>query len=216
MDKWFHNETLYPPLIMPITRWQQIYDLAEPQMGYFTTAQANTAGVRRNAITLMATRGTIERVSRGVYRLTNHPTSPLGEYMEAVLWPQRGVHGVVSHASALVFHELSDISPSKVHITISPTHRIRRSTPRHLVVHYELLPDQDVTVVNGVPVTTPVRAIRDAIADHLGPALIRQAIDDGRRRGSLLDREAATLRAEMEGVEGAAPVARTARRGPAR
>ena len=202
--------------MMPITLWQQIYDLAEPQLGYFTTAQAIVAGVRRNAITLMAARGTIERVSRGVYRLTNHPMSPLGEYMEAVLWPQRGVQGVVSHASALVFHELSDVSPSKVHITVTPTHRIRRRTPRHLVVHYEPLPDEDVTVINGVPVTTPVRAIRDAIADHLGPALIRQAIDDGRRRGGLLERQAAMLRAEMDGADRAAPTVRAARRGSVR
>jgi predicted transcriptional regulator of viral defense system len=114
----------------------------------------------------------------------------------------------VSHASALVFHDLSDVSPSKVHITINPTHRIRRSTPRHLVVHYEPLPHEDVTVINGVPVTTPVRAIRDAIADHLGPALIHQAIEDGRRRGGLLEREAAMLRAEMDSAARAAPVRR--------
>jgi hypothetical protein len=50
-----------------------------------------------------------------------------------------------------------------------------------------------VQLVEGVPVTAPARAIRDAHASHLGPALIRQAIDDGRRTGHLAVEEADQL-----------------------
>jgi hypothetical protein len=46
-------------------------------------------------------------------------------------------------------------------------------------------------------VTTPVRTIRDCHATHLGPALIRQAIADGRRSGRLTFREAAQLEREL-------------------
>ena len=178
---------------MPRTLHQQIYDIAEPQLGYVTTAQAVTAGIRSNALVLMARRGVLERVSLGVYRIASYPAGPLEEYMEAVLWPQGGTQGVISHASALVFHGLSDVSPAKMHVTLPPSHRVRRSAPLHMVIHYNTLLPEDVTRVNGIPVTTPMRTIRDAIADHLSPALIKQAIADGRRRAGLRERDEAAL-----------------------
>lgn len=183
---------------MPKSLHQQIYDIAEQRFGYVTTAQAVTAEMRPNALVLMARRGVLERVSRGVYRLVSYPSGPLDEYMEAVLWPQGGTQGVISHASSLVFHGLSDVSPAKMHVTLPLSYRVRRSTPRHLVIHYDPLLPEDVTKVNGIPVTTPMRTIRDAIADHLSPALIRQAIADGRRRAGLRERDEAALRQQME------------------
>ncbi len=59
--------------------------------------------------------------------------------MEAVLWPQvrrPGVNGVISHQSALSIHELSDVSPARVHLTLPTTVRIRREVPKGLVIHY--------------------------------------------------------------------------------
>jgi hypothetical protein len=52
-----------------------------------------------------------------------------------------------------------------------------------------------------VPVTTAVRAIRDAHAAHLGPALIRQAITDGRRTGHLTLDDADQLEHELLGMK---------------
>ena len=43
-------------------------------------------------------------------------------------------------------------------------------------------------------------AIRDAHASHLGPALIRQAINDGRRTGHLTLDEAEQLEQELLGT----------------
>lgn len=178
---------------MPVTKDEEVYALAEPQHGYFTSAQAKAAGLIQNTLTMMAHRGAIERVSRGVYRIANYPVSPLSQYMEAVLWPQAGIKGVISHQSALAFHGLSDVSPAKVHITVSPDHRVRRDTPAYLVLHSARLEDSDVQVLNGIPVTTPVRSILDCHAAHVGRALLRQAIEDGRANGKLLARDVALL-----------------------
>lgn len=183
---------------MPATKKEQIYALAEPQHGFFTSAQAKADGLLQNTLTAMARRGVIERVSRGVYRLVNFPLSPLSQYMEAVLWPQEGVTGVISHQSALTFHGLSDVSPAKVHITVNPDHRVRRNPPRHLVLHRARLTEQDVEVLDGVPVTTPARSILDSRAAHVSRALIQQAIDDGRRTGKLLARDATRLEQELD------------------
>ena len=107
---------------------------------------------------------------------------------------------MISHESALAIYGLSDASPAKVHLTLPTGLRIRRAAPKHLVLHYADLSQSDERRVEGVPVTTPARAIRDAHASHLGPALIRQAIADGRRTGHLTLSEADTLEQELLGT----------------
>lgn len=191
---------------MSLRQWsQKLYELAEGQLGYFTAAQARSAGVLQVRLVQLHRSGDLERVSRGVYRLVRYPLSPLGQYMEAALWPQvrrPGVRGVISHASALALYGLSDASPAKVHLTLPTGARVRRTVPRHLVVHHAVLPSRDVQEVEGIPVTTPERTIRDVHADHIGPALVRQAIEDGRRTGRLTLDQADRLEHELLGAVG--------------
>jgi hypothetical protein len=54
-----------------------------------------------------------------------------------------------------------------------------------------------VKVVEGIQVTTPERTIRDVHANHIGPALVRQAIADGRRTGHLTFTQADRLEREL-------------------
>lgn len=184
-------------------QWDTVlYGIAEDQAGYFTAAQARAAGLHQVRLVQLAQKGDVERVSRGVYRFTRFPLSKLGNYMEAVLWPQvrrPDVTGVISHQSALSIHELSDVSPARVHLTLPTAVRIRREVPKGLVIHYAALPPADVERVEGVPVTTPVRSIRDAHASHLGNELVGQAIADGRRSGSLSMAEADRLERDLLG-----------------
>jgi predicted transcriptional regulator of viral defense system len=180
-----------------------LYGIAEDQAGYFTAAQARAAGLHQVRLVQLAQQGDIERVSRGVYRFTRFPLSQLGHYMEAVLWPQvrrPDVAGVISHQSALSIHGLSDVSPARVHLTLPTTVRIRREVPKGLVIHYADLAPADVERVEGVPVTTPARSIRDAHASHVGNDLVGQAIAGGRRSGSLAMAEADHLERELLGT----------------
>jgi predicted transcriptional regulator of viral defense system len=180
-----------------------LYELAEGQAGYFTAAQARAAGIHQVRLVQLHQSGDIERVTRGVYRLARYPISPLGPYMEAALWPQvrrPGACGVISHESALAIYSLSNANPAKVHVTLPTEFRVRRAVPKRLALHYADLKPKDVQQVEGVPVTTAARAIRDAQATHLGPALIRQAISDGRRTGHLTLDEAERLEEELLGT----------------
>ena len=140
-------------------QWDTVlYGIAEDQAGYFTAAQARAAGLHQVRLVQLAQQGDIERVSRGVYRFARFPVSRHGHFMEAVLWPQvrrPDVAGVVSHESALAIHELSDVSPARVHVTLPTAVRIRRQVPKGLVIHYADLAPEDVERVEGVPVTTP-------------------------------------------------------------
>jgi predicted transcriptional regulator of viral defense system len=87
--------------------------------------------------------------------------------MEAALWPQvrrPDAYGVISHESALAIYGLSNASPAKVHVTLPTKFRIRRAVPKRLALQYADLTPKDVQRVEGVPVTTAARAIRDAHA----------------------------------------------------
>ena len=117
--------------------------------------------------------------------------------MEAALWPGRGVRGVLSHETALDLYALSDVNPARIDITLPRAYRIRRDVPAAYRIHHEDLPEGDVTVFEGIPIVTPARAIRQAHASHLGPALVGQAIDQGERNGRLTRREADELRREL-------------------
>jgi len=177
-----------------------LYGIAESQLGYFTAAQARGVGVHPVRLIQLHQSGDIERVSRGVYRLVRFPVSPLGQYMEAALWPQvrrSEARAVISHASALALYELSEVSPAKIHLTLDPQVRLRREIPPELVFHFAPLAADDIQFIEGVPVTTPERTIRDAYAAHLGAALIRRAIADGRRNGRLTQDTADRLTREL-------------------
>lgn len=190
---------------MPTPTYETVFSLAEDQMGYVTAAQAAAAGVRQPTLVMMARRGTLERVSRGVYRLVHFPGHPLAQYMQATLWPydragrvENRVRGVLSHETALALHELSDVAPPKVHITVPASYRVQRAVPGYLAVHRADLHPDERTTLEGMPIVTPERAIRDGLAAHLGPELLGQAIEDGLRSGRLARVVADRLREELD------------------
>ncbi len=181
---------------MPGSAFETVMDVAAEQYGYVTTRQARERGVTANTLRMMATRGALERVARGVYRMQAFPPSQYDEYMEASLWPA-GVRGVISHGSALALRGLSDINPSRVHITVPQSFRVRREVPGHLVVHHEHLPDDTFTMFEAIPVTTVKRTIEDCHRAHIGPALLRQALTDAEREGFLTPSAVEDLAAQV-------------------
>lgn len=173
-----------------------VHEIALDHHGYFTTEQARAAGVDPHAVLMMQRRGTVERVAHGLYRNPLVAASSLGPYMAASLWP-RGVRGVLSHQTALELLGLSDVNPARIHISLPVRMRVRRQVPRHYVLHHARIEPRDTTLVEGIPVTTALRTIQDCHEAHLGPALLRQAIEDGRRTGRLSTDEAALLDNEV-------------------
>lgn len=161
-----------------------------------TPDDARELGINPMALVRMAERGQIERRGTGLYRLPLTPASRLDPYMEATLWP-RGVLGVISHETALELYELSDVHPAKIHITLPRSHRVRRSVPSTYVLHHEDLGAAQITQHEGITIVTPVHAIRQAHAAHLGTALVGQAIDQGGDGGRLTKRQASALRREL-------------------
>jgi predicted transcriptional regulator of viral defense system len=125
------------------------------------------------------------------------PETQWTPYMKAVLWPN-GAIGVLSHETALGLMDLSDVNPSRIHITVPLDHRNRRRVPPPGVqLHRADLLPEEVGSIEGLPVTTAARTIRDCAAAHIGPALLRQALDDAARSGWLSAQAAEELRIEL-------------------
>lgn len=184
---------------VPGSVYEVVFDIAADHYGYVTQEQARVHGIPAQRLVVMEDRGLLERRRQGLYRLVAMPATSLDPYMEAALWPV-GVQGVLSHDTALGLHGLSDLMPAKIHLTVPRSHRTRRDVPSQYVVHREDLDPVEITSHEGIPIVTPAAAIRQAYRAHLGPALVRQAIDDGERNGRLSQRAAADLRAELLGT----------------
>jgi predicted transcriptional regulator of viral defense system len=92
--------------------------------------------------------------------------------------------GVFSHATALSLHELSDVMPAKLHMTVPPGFRRMAAIPDVLRLHRARLDERDVQTIDGVRVTTPVRTLLDVIAEGaIAQELLVQAADEALRRG---------------------------------
>lgn len=171
--------------MMP-TKWvlDRLYSLADAQLGHFSTSQAEELGVDRRYLSHHVDSGNLERVSRGVYRLLNYPGHPFEDVMATVLWVGDGA--VASHDTALAIYGLADSMPAVIHITVP--HRFRGSRPG-VLIHRTALPADDVTVRDGIPVTTPLRTILDVVSDSsVAAAAAEEAIERGLVRVSQLRR----------------------------
>jgi len=168
---------------MPGRVYLELLEVAVGRYGYVTPADARALGIDPVQLRLMHHRGALRRVARGVYRFPVVPVTALDQYMEATLWP--AVPTVLSHETALDLHDLCDVNPARIHISVPAGYRVRRDVPKMYVVHRRSLPQEDVTLFEGVPVVTVRRAILDGIGADLGANLIDQAIDTARRRGLL-------------------------------
>jgi predicted transcriptional regulator of viral defense system len=179
---------------MPGRIYNILHEHAVEQHGYITTRDANGLGVNPQRLHVMKERGALTAVSRGVFRFPDVPAGALDQYVEAALWPLE-VQGVLSHATALDLHELCDINPSRIDVTVPRSFRTTRTPPDVLDLHRDDLPARDVTWHEGLPVVTVRRAILGGIEQHVGWNLIDQAIETARRTGRLTTQQADELNA---------------------
>lgn len=162
-----------------------LYAMAVTQGGYFTTKQAGNAGYTKQHIDYHVSVGNFERVKRGLFRLPTIPRDEHDEFIRLSLW-SRGrddaPQAVVSHESALALHELSDMLPGKVHLTVPRS--FRKQPPRNCQLHKGELGPKDVLARSGFRVTTPLRTLIDVAADSTVPTeqlelAIQDAVDKG-------------------------------------
>lgn len=132
-----------------------IGDLAERQHGVVTRAQLRDLGIADRTIGHRVARGQLRRLYRGVYAVGHRALKRNGYLLAAVLACGRGA--ALSHRSAGHLWGLLPGPPSLPEVTRPGHHRKRDG----IVIHRSVLQEDEVAVVDGIPVTSPFRTIFD-------------------------------------------------------
>ncbi len=156
----------------------QLYEIAERQAGYFSTAQAQRAGFSKALLSHHVKSGRFLRLRRGVYRLAHFPEMPHADLV--IAWLAAGEKAVVSHESALLLYGLTDLLPAEIHLTVPRTASRRLPGVRF---HTAQLSSEEVAVRQGLPVTTVLRTLVDVLRSGVAEEWVRQAVQQALARG---------------------------------
>lgn len=172
---------------------RELAEMSASQWGMVTSAQAATRGVTRLDLSRLAESGDLVRLAHGVYKDAGAPS---GAYLDVrAAWlssdPTRlasdrlgdGHRGVVvSGQTAAWLHDIGDLRSNRTELTTP----VRRQTQR-ADLHYRRrdLPVEDVTIRDGLPVTTPERTIADLVEDRTDLSIVADALRDASRKSEL-------------------------------
>ena len=185
---------------------RRLLTLVARQSGYFSAAQALEAGYSYPAQRYHANRGNWLRVDRGIYRLPEWPTGPREDLVRWSLW-SRG-RALVSHETALSVHELGDVDPAHIHLTVP--RNFRQKDPNVVLHRADEMPRRDIEEHEGFRVTTPLRSLLDVAAGELDLDQLAQAIEEALARG-MTTRRALLERADEFGANAALRIERALR-----
>jgi len=166
---------------------RQLSETAQGQQGFFTTKQAIHAGYAEKTHAYHVRKRNWLREHRGIYRLADIPTGERPDLMLWYLWSQNRKEvpeGTYSHETALSLHELSDIMPSKLHMTVPKRFRRNSQIPEMLVLHRADLAKEDIQEMHGMRVTRPLRTITDLLRSRrVDRSQLRKAVEEALQRG---------------------------------
>jgi predicted transcriptional regulator of viral defense system len=97
-------------------RFQRAVTIFKQKGGVLKTAEILKAGIHPSTLYSLVKNGKLERISRGVYRLTDYP--PLSN-PDLILIAKRIPKGVICLLSALSFHDMTTHIPHEIHIALS-------------------------------------------------------------------------------------------------
>lgn len=174
------------------SKFDELLELAADQHGLVQARNAAAHGIDPAYLRRWALAGRLDRVGHGLYRVPALAGSLHEEYLQAVLWA--GGRGVISHSSALALHELANVNPSRMHITVPTTYVPRRAGGTLYRLWRRNLDPADITTVDDVPVVTAYRAIIDAAHSGEDPEMVKQALRTARSRHDLTPAQVARVR----------------------
>ncbi|MFB6513107.1 type IV toxin-antitoxin system AbiEi family antitoxin domain-containing protein [Streptomyces virginiae] len=165
--------------------------IAADQWGLVTARQAQAAGLSRVDLGRLIEAELLMRAAHGIYQLAGGAPTPHVDIKAAWLRLDPGTHawerpldgdraGVVSHASACQLHDIGDIPADDVQISV-PVRRTTRESG--VTLHKAAVPMDDVTLVDGLPVTTVDRTICDLLRSRADGGHVGRVLADADQRG---------------------------------
>ena len=159
---------------------QKLYRLAAGQAGYFTAAQALDVGYSYQAQKYHVDHGNWIRIDRGIFRIPEWPPGVNDGLVRWVLWSRH--RAVVSHHTAAAAYGFGVVNPAKVHLSVPSGFRMDDPA---VVLHYRVLPESDVTVLDGAAITSALRTALDVIESHVDEELVESVIYDALATGAI-------------------------------
>lgn len=159
---------------------QTLYRLAAGQAGYFTAAQALEVGYSYQAQKHHVDHGNWTRIDRGIFRIPEWPAGVNDELVRWVLWSKH--RAVVSHDSAAAAHGFGVANPAKVHLSVPPGFRMDDPA---VILHHRVLPETDVTVLDGAAITTALRTVLDVVEAHFDEEFVEGITADAIASGAI-------------------------------
>jgi predicted transcriptional regulator of viral defense system len=159
--------------------------IAMYQAGYFTAAQALEVGYSYQSQKYHVDHGNWDRVDRALFRLPGWPARDEDRYVLWRLWSHE--LAVVSHQSALVVHDLGDVSPTRLHLTVPLSFRAKDAA---VVIHRAALAPGDVDDRDGYQITSVPRTLFDvAASSDMTQEQLDVAVADAVQRGLAAPRQ---------------------------
>jgi very-short-patch-repair endonuclease len=153
---------------------RQIAALAARQRGVVSRAQLLGLGLGQGAIDHRVGRGLLYPVHRGVYAVGHSVLGPRGHWLAAVL--AAGPGAVLSHRSAAALWGIRDAAGARPEVTVARRRRLTSVT-----THRIALAEDEITINDGIPVTTPARTLLD-LAEQLTPQRLERAVHEAEYR----------------------------------
>jgi very-short-patch-repair endonuclease len=151
--------------------------IATAQYGVIRFDQLRGAGLGVGAINSRVRAGRLHRIHVGVFAVGHTRLSRDGRWLAAI-WAL-GADAVLSHTSAAALWGIRGTSAATIHVTVptSAGHPNRRGIAVH---RSRTLLAADVTMVDGIPVTSVARTLLD-IAGMLAPGPLERAVEHSLR-----------------------------------
>ena len=155
---------------------------ADRQGGVVARQQLVALGLSAAAIDHRLRAGRLHSVHRGVYSVGHRVLGPVGRWWAAVL--ACGDGAVLAGLSAAAAFAIRPSASPTIHVLVGRSGRERRDGIR---LHWcRSLPPDEVSDLNGLPITTPARTLLDLAAGGVRGRRLESAIDRAERQ-RLLD-----------------------------
>lgn len=162
--------------------------IADEQWGLITKQQIEMTGTAWSTLVRRVERGSLERITRGVYRVRGSGEPDHVELRAAWLqleprvpaWERTASTGVVSHRSAAALYGFGHLPADTHEFTLPDRRQTRRKDVR---LHRGDVSHHRVSL-RGLPVTRPSRIAADLLSEREDFGAIAQLVVDALRSGS--------------------------------
>lgn len=163
-----------------------LWELAADRNGVVTIAEAEYAGVPAVEMRKLAARGALRAYGNGVYTHRDVPRNPFTEPTIAVALAGDGAF--LQRESVLNFFGIGQFNPPKVRV--GTPRRVRRTLPQWMDLEIrKTVPDEDLTLYEGLRATTVRRALED-MRGRMPPDRWEVAVSEALRRDMISERDA--------------------------